>query len=83
MKKYYVDIIDGKRKQLLFGPFDNHDDADRLINFARAVVPFLNPGYYFAKYGTCSIESEKTEDFKSGVLNNITLERLFNFLKDK
>lgn len=53
MRRYYVSVIDGKRHDLLAGPFLSHQEALDMVEPARALTTQLKPEAHFYGFGTC------------------------------
>lgn len=52
---YYVSVIDGNRKGLLLGPYDDHSDALANVNRARNLAYDADPRSHWYAFGTCKI----------------------------
>lgn len=57
-KGFYVSMIAGKRKILLYGPFDEHQLALTRVNEAREKAIEADPYCHFNLFGTCKITAK-------------------------
>jgi hypothetical protein len=68
-KYFYVSVIDGPRRQVLSGPYGDHQAALDKVDAAKAVAQRVDPRSIFYAFGTCSIETDDAP--RLGVLNRM------------
>lgn len=56
---FYVSMIAGKRKILLYGPFDEHQQALDSVSEARNKACEVDPACHFNLFGTCKVTAKK------------------------
>ena len=54
MKLFYVSAIDGSKKYLIAGPFENHSRALAMVEPVRNRAYEINAKAWFMSWGTCS-----------------------------
>ena len=57
MKKFYVSAIDGSKKYLIAGPFEDHSRALAMVEPVRNRAYEINAKAWFMAWGTCSSET--------------------------
>jgi hypothetical protein len=55
---FYVSVIDGKRRALLAGPYDTHDEALALVEQVRRKAYDIDPKSHFYAFGTAGSDEE-------------------------
>lgn len=69
VRAYYVSIIDGRRYNLLAGPFHTHQEALALVHRVRDEAYEVNAREAaFAAFGTCSLQDAAA--VRIGLLND-------------
>jgi hypothetical protein len=58
MKKFYVSAIDGSKKYLIAGPFEDHSRALAMVEPVRNRAYEINAKAWFMFWGTCSSEQQ-------------------------
>lgn len=53
-RAFYVSVMDGRRKGILLGPFDTHQEALDNVRRGRQLVQDAYVGAAFYAFGTCS-----------------------------
>lgn len=54
---FYVSVVDGRRKGLLLGPYDEHEQALANVERAQAESEAVDPFAHFYAFGTCKVQA--------------------------
>lgn len=68
VRGFYVSIVDGKKRGLLYGPLVDHASAYALVETVREWVIDRSPVAHFYGFGTASVTGETWEDLPRGRL---------------
>jgi hypothetical protein len=67
---YYVSVIDGPRRGILAGPYDNHQAALDMVERVKQVANGIDPMAAFYSFGTCRFPVE-CDNLPAGKLNDL------------
>ena len=59
--KYYVSVVEGKRRGFLLGPYDTHAEAKANVARGRKLAVKADPWAEFYAFGTCRITALKVK----------------------